>query len=78
MLAGLDPLTVTFGMSRLHLEALQERPELRSRAFLLANLLDLRQEIADPVLEGADFDRTFEIVARSVESLVRQLAVRSS
>ena len=64
---------VVFGMTRSHLSALATRPELASRAFLLNEVLGRAEEIADPVLEGADFLETFELIARGVEELVRTL-----
>jgi hypothetical protein len=41
---------------------------------LLGALLGTDEEIADPVLDGADFERTFATVARAVEALVARLS----
>lgn len=64
---GLDPGVHVLGMRWHHLEALGE--PWRARACLL--LGDV--EIADPVLEGADFDATFAAVAEGVETLLAEL-----
>ncbi|MEM7305408.1 MAG: hypothetical protein AAF682_02000 [Planctomycetota bacterium] len=69
-LARVDPSAVLFGMRWHHLEPLDAE---RGRAFLLMQLLGREEEIADPVLEGADFGRTFDQVARCVEALVEHL-----
>lgn len=73
----LEPRAVLFGMRPHHLEPLAARPELAQRAFLLGEVLGQggpEAEIGDPVLEGADFDRTFERVARCVDRLRERLA----
>ena len=69
----LDERIVALAMSRHHLEALSSASGWRGRAFLLARALGLDEEIADPVLEGADFERTFATVARCVEAIVARL-----
>jgi protein-tyrosine-phosphatase len=73
VLPQLDPKTLVLGMARMHLEPLARRPELRERAFLLAELSGRGEEIPDPVLDGADFTLTFELVARGVQRLVERL-----
>lgn len=73
VLAGLDERTLILGMAPMHLAALSARGELRRRAFLLSSLLAQPGAIEDPVLEGADFDATFERIARCVEALVSRL-----
>ena len=73
LLPALDERTLVLAMSRLHLAALAEGRGRWVRAFLLASVLDREEEIADPVLEGADFARTFERVALCVETLVERL-----
>lgn len=70
---GLDEATLVLAMARMHLDALERWPALRRRAFLLAGVLGEASEIADPVLEGADFDATFERVAQCVDELVHHL-----
>jgi protein-tyrosine-phosphatase len=77
-LAALDARTLVLGMTPEHLESMRTRPELHSRAFLLASVDGEDGPIADPVLEGADFEATFERVARCVDALVARLARRSS
>lgn len=72
--AGLAPETLVLAMARMHLAALSARPELGRRTFLLAELEGLREDIPDPVLEGADFELTFERVARCVCLLVERLS----
>jgi protein-tyrosine-phosphatase len=66
--------TLCLAMSRAHLDALSARRELGERSFLLMRLLGRDEEIEDPVLEGADWGPTFELVARCVDELVRRLA----
>ena len=65
--------TLVLGMAASHLAAVR-RPELRRRAHLLESVLGGTGEIADPVLDGADFTRTFERVAACVERLVQRLS----
>jgi len=66
-LSGADG-TVVLCMSEAHLRALPAG----ARGWLLEELLGRRNEIPDPVLEGASFDRTFARVAACVEELVRR------
>jgi len=73
----LDPRTLVLGMARMHLDALERRPALRQRAFLLPRLVGETDEIADPVLDGADFELTFQRIAACVETLVERLAALS-
>lgn len=77
VLDRLDPHTLVLGMAHLHLEALECRPALRARAFLLARVEGEAREIEDPVLDGADFELTFARVARCVETLVERLRERA-
>ena len=74
LLEELDPDTLVLGMARMHLLSLERRPALLRRAFLLGRLVGEPDEIEDPVLEGADFDLTFQRIAVCVESLVERLA----
>lgn len=69
----LDPRIVVLAMARRHLSALEAYPALAGRAFLLGSLEGSPEEILDPVLDGADFARTFARVARCVECLVERL-----
>lgn len=73
VLGALEATTVVFGMAAMHLRPLSSRPELRPRAFLLAQVCGEEGDIADPVLDGADFELTFRRVARCVETLVEEL-----
>lgn len=77
LLEGLDEDTLVLGMARHHLEPLARRPELLPRAFLLASLVGEAGEIQDPVLEGADFELTFQRIARCVDTLVERLRGRA-
>lgn len=77
LLEGLDESTLVLGMSRHHLEPLACRPELLPRAFLLARLVGETHEIQDPVLEGADFELTFQRIAACVQTLVERLRGRA-
>ena len=71
----IDGRPVVFGMTRDHLADLEGHPLLVGRMFLLtaAGPDSNAEEIADPVLEGADFARTFARVAECVESLLERL-----
>ncbi len=73
VIGTLGPDVVAFGMSRQHLAALEPRAAWRGRAHLLARVLGRDEEIPDPVLEGADFERTFETLERCVDVLVASL-----
>lgn len=73
LLPGLRGTPLFLGMTREHLSALASRRGSRSNAFLLAAAAGGDDDIADPVLEGADFDLTFVRVARCVEALVQAL-----
>lgn len=66
-LAGADG-TVVLCMTETHLRAMPHG----ARAWLLEEVLGRRDDIPDPVLEGASFERTFERVAACVEALVRR------
>ena len=69
----LDARTLALGMSRHHLGVLRSVRGWCGRSFLLAQALGREEEIADPVLEGADFEHTFAAVARCVETIVARL-----
>jgi len=67
------PATVLLAMTRSHLHALRETPAKGCPAFLLMEVLGRGEEIADPVLEGADFGETFRTLEHCVEVLAREL-----
>lgn len=65
---------VVLGMTGEHVRYFGRlRPELAARAFRLASILGHETDIADPVLEGADFGATYAHVARCVERLLERL-----
>lgn len=68
---------VVLGMTQDHLEAVLHHVdtprELSERVFLLGDSFWNSEEIADPVLDGADFSKTFQRVALAVETLVTTL-----
>ena len=68
-----DADTVLLAMTHRHLDALRHSPAAGCPAFLLSRVLGREDEIADPVLEGADFGRTFHTVERCVDALAREL-----
>lgn len=68
---------LVLGMTVDHLDAWRARHPERGRPFLLGRLLGGAREVADPVLDGAPFDRTFETLARCVRELVRRVGPRS-
>jgi protein-tyrosine-phosphatase len=70
LVPSLRGAAVFLAMRHHHIEAVEPWPEHHARSFLL----DAPHEIADPVLEGADFDETFARVARCVEKVVERLA----
>ena len=72
----LGPRTVALAMSEEHLAALRTHAGLRARGFLLEGVLGCAWEIPDPVLEGAEFDSTFERLERCVDALVLFLETR--
>jgi protein-tyrosine-phosphatase len=66
--AALPPRTVFLGMTKGHLHSLHD--DERGRGFLLGTSDGGVPEIADPVLEGADFGRTFARIEACVKVLV--------
>lgn len=63
---------LVLGMQRHHLEAWRQvRPDAPV-AWLLGDLIGVG-EIEDPVLDGADWDRTYAMLVRCVEVLVEEL-----
>ncbi len=73
----IGPHSIVFGMRTHHLRPFLGRAEVTGRPFLLSAILGESREIADPVLEGADFAETFEEIARCVDRLVDETAPRS-
>ena len=69
------PRALFLAMTRSHVEALTAGGVARGRIHLLGELEGATggADIADPVLEGADFDATFARVARLVEVLLAEL-----
>ena len=69
VVSTLPATSVFLGMRHHHLDVLRAWPHRFDRGFLLVP----SGEIADPVLEGADFARTFSLVALGVDTLLRDL-----
>jgi len=67
------PGMLVFGMTDAHLAVWAERYPQHGNAFLLSEVLGRSGGIADPVLEGADFNEAFRTVERAVEAIVRAL-----
>jgi len=84
LLDELSEDTLVLGMTHAHLGALAARPEIFARSFLLTRVLGkpgklgMTEEIADPVLEGADFELTFRQIEGCVRALVGELRARRS
>ncbi len=57
---------LVLGMSPEHLATWSARHPALGRAFLLREIEDRREPVADPVLEGADLELAFETIARCV------------
>ena len=68
---------VFLGMTQEHVDAclrhVDTPRELSERVFLLGDAHWVTEEILDPVMEGADFARTFDTIAKAVESVVSEL-----
>lgn len=68
---------VVLGMTQDHVQDvighIDTPRELEQRAFLLGDAFWTSEEIADPVLDGADFGRTFERIAKAIDSVLLQL-----
>lgn len=62
--------TLVLGMRPEHLTAARAAGAPEARLFLLGAVFEPCEELADPVLEGADFERTFERLAQAVERLL--------
>ncbi len=68
---------VVLGMTQAHVDAcighIDTPRGLSERVFLMGDAHWVTEEILDPVLEGADFSRTFDTIAKAVESVVLEL-----
>jgi protein-tyrosine-phosphatase len=73
VLDDLDPNTLVLAMARMHCEPLRAHRSLARRTFLLENLLGSEADILDPVMDGAEFNPTFERIARCVDVLIERL-----
>ncbi len=69
--------TLLFAMTHSHLHALATSPASHCPVFLFPRILGQELEIADPVLEGADFEVTFRTLGRCVEALRDELQART-
>lgn len=72
LLPQLDPSTVIFAMKYEHLLALPGTSSFTDRAFLLTNLLDRDEELADPMFEGG-LEQVLDSIAECTEVLVAHL-----
>jgi protein-tyrosine-phosphatase len=72
-----DAGMLVFGMTHTHLDAWVARYPGHGNALLLSEVLGSQDEIADPVLDGADFGQAFARVASAVEAIVGVLKARS-
>jgi protein-tyrosine-phosphatase len=68
-----EPRLVVLAMAPMNLEAWRRLHPDHDRSYLLREVEGKPEAIADPVLDGADFDQVFEAVARCVERLERCL-----
>jgi protein-tyrosine-phosphatase len=68
----LDENCVLFAMTHSHLHALADTTH-GATTFLMSRILGHGTEIADPVLEGADFGTTFLALERCVDALLIEL-----
>lgn len=64
---------LVLGMAPMHLEAWRGRHPSHRLAFLLREVEGEAAAVDDPVLEGADFEETFQVLARCVERLAERL-----
>jgi len=62
--------TLVLGMRPENLTAARAADAPQACLFLLGAVFEPWEELADPVLEGADFERTFELLAQAVERLL--------
>jgi len=72
MLDEVGSNTVTFGMTHDHLAALEHRPDLAERAFLLPELIGQDVEIGDPVMGSSGFEETFNTITRCIDDLLER------
>ena len=73
-----DPTRVVLGMGRAHLRSYELWLGVREPAWTVLSLLGTDFDLADPVLEGADFGSTFSRLSRAVEAMVRILSTLPS
>ncbi|TDJ67291.1 MAG: hypothetical protein E2O39_14985 [Planctomycetota bacterium] len=69
-----DAGLVVFGMTREHLSTWRAKHPDHEHVYRLSELAGERRDIADPVLDGASFERTFEAVSDLIDVLVERLA----
>jgi protein-tyrosine-phosphatase len=68
-----DPRLLVLAMAPMNLETWRRRHPAHARSYLLREVEGVAAAVADPVLDGADFDQTFRTVARCVERLQERL-----
>lgn len=68
------PRLVVLAMAPLNLEAWRLRHPEHGPSYLLREVEGVAAPVADPVLDGADFDEAFATLARCVERLRERLA----
>ncbi|MFT5286697.1 MAG: protein-tyrosine-phosphatase [Planctomycetota bacterium] len=73
LLPQLDERTIVFGMKFEHLLVLPKDPDFTRRSFLLTNLLDRDEELADPMFEGG-LENVLDTIAECVDTLVAHLS----
>ena len=72
LLPQLDDRTIIFGMKYEHLMVLPAVSGFSERSFLLTNLLDRNEELADPMFEGG-LEGVLNTIAECVDTLVAHL-----
>jgi len=72
LLPQLDERTIVFGMKHEHLLVLPKDPDFTRRSFLLTNILDRDEELADPMFEGG-LEGVLDTIAECVDALVAHL-----
>jgi protein-tyrosine-phosphatase len=77
LLAPPDPGLVVLAMAPMNLEAWQRLHPSHGPTWLLREVEGVAAPVADPVLDGADFDQAFATVARCVDRLAELLQDRA-